>query len=331
MRLRLGLLLTCVLATLLSPVTPPAIAFGGYASAPLSVSATAIAGGIRVGWSAPTDVDTGITGYRVEYSTSGTSGTWTLATTTANSATSYEILGLSQVATYVRVAATTSAGTGTYGYPWSEVYRTINPKRNSDNATHTYVSGYGLGVSDAAANLNNTSDFSRVRYRMEATINGTSDYAETDFYKWSGASIATLQVPSITGTGNFVIQTNVTDLNVYSANSRVTKASGISGRIELWPYNYSPALGNDYATGDLNKYDYNDSSNGNGTYGSFQVHDITNFKTVFSWSHQNYTGNNDPDVGFGNNPTSIAHPDWTFCAQNNATNGYCQNVTNFKL
>jgi hypothetical protein len=331
MRIRLGLLVATVFAGLISPIAPSALAFGGYASAPLSVSATAIAGGIRVGWSAPTDVDTGVTGYRVEYSTSGTSGTWTLATTTSSSATSFDIVGLSQVATYVRVAATTTAGVGTYGYPWTEVYRTINAKRNSDNATHTYVAGYGLGGGDAAALLNNTSEFSRVRYRMEATINSVSDYAETDFYKWSGASITTLQVPSITGTGAFVVQTNVTDLNVYSGNSRVTKASGISGRIELWPYNYAPALGSDYANGDLNKYDYNDTNNGNGTYGSFQVHDITNFKTVFAWNHQNYTGNNDPDVGFGNNPNTNGHPDWTFCAQNNATNGYCQNVTGFKM
>jgi hypothetical protein len=324
-------LVAAVFAGLISPIAPSALAFGGYASAPLSVSATAIAGGIRVGWSAPTDVDTGVTGYRVEYSTSGTSGSWALATTTSSATTSFDIVGLSQVATYVRVAATTTAGVGTYGYPWTEVYRTINSKRNSDNATHTYVAGYGLGVGDAAALLNNTSEFSRVRYRMEATINSVSDYAETDFYKWSGASITTLQVPSITGTGAFVIQTNVTDLNVYSGNSRVTKASGISGRIELWPYNYAPALGSDYANGDLNKYDYNDSNNGNGTYGSFQVHDITNFKTVFAWNHQNYTGNNDPDVGFGNNPNTNGHPDWTFCAQNNSTNGYCQNVTGFKM
>ncbi len=329
--MRLGLLIAAVFATLISPITPQAIAFGGYASAPLSVSATAIAGGVRVGWSTPTDVDTGITGYRVEYSTSGTSGTWTLSTTVNSSTFSYDILGLSQVATYVRVAATTAAGTGTYGYPWTETYRTINSKRNSDNSTHTYVAGYGLSGGDAAANLNSTTNFSRVRYRMEATINGTSDYAETDFYKWSSASITTLQVPSISGTGNFSVQTNVTDLNVYSANSRVTKASGISGRIELWALNYGPERASDYNNGDINKYDYNDTNNGNGGYGSFQVHDITNFKTVFAWNHQSYTGNNDPDIGFGNNPNTNGHPDWTFCAQNNTTNGYCQNITNFKL
>ena len=99
MRLRLGLLIAAVFATLLSPISPQALAAGGYASAPLSVGSTAIAGGLRVIWSQPMDVDTGITGYKVEYSTSGTSGTWTLATTTSSATYTYDILGLIQTAT----------------------------------------------------------------------------------------------------------------------------------------------------------------------------------------------------------------------------------------
>ena len=131
MRVRLGFLSAMLLATLLSPLPPSAIAFGGFASAPTSVTQTAIAGGIRVTWSNPTDVDTGITGYKVEYSTSGTSGSWTLKTTTSSSTYSYDIVGLSQVATYVRVAATTTAGTGAYGYPWQTIYSTSALRRNA--------------------------------------------------------------------------------------------------------------------------------------------------------------------------------------------------------
>ena len=96
MRIKFGLLFAVVFATLLSPITPMASAIGGYASAPTSVTSTAIAGGLRVTWSVPVDVDSGVTGYRVEYSTSGTSGTWTLATTTNSSTYTYDILGLSQ-------------------------------------------------------------------------------------------------------------------------------------------------------------------------------------------------------------------------------------------
>ena len=332
MRLRLGLLLAAVFATLLSPISHQAQAFGGYASAPLSVSSSAIAGGLRVTWSLPTDVDTGVTGYRVEYSTSGTSGTWTLSTTTNSSTYSYDILGLSQVATYVRVAATTAAGIGTYGYPWTEVYRTTNPKRASNNETINYVSGFGLGGSDAAALLNNTSAFTRVKYHMEATLNSTSSYADTDFYKWSGANLTSLQVPTVgTSSSSFVVQTNVTDLNVYSNNSSVTKASGISGRLEHWGWNYDLIKASDYANGDGTKYDYNDTQSGNGTFGSFQVHDISNYKTVFAWNYHHYTGSDNPNLGFGNNTASAGHPDWTFCIDS-TSNGPCLYTSNtFKL
>lgn len=328
MRIKFGLLVAAVFATILSPVSPMATAFGGYASAPTSVSSTAIAGGLRVTWSVPVDVDSGITGYRVEHSTSGTSGTWTLATTTNSSTFTYDVLGLSQTATYVRVAATTSAGIGTYGYPWREVYRTNNPKRASNNETINYVSGFGLGGSDAAALLNNTTAFTRVRYRMEATINSASSYADTDFYKWSGANLTTLQVPTIgSTTSNFVVQTNVTDLNVYSNNSNVTKASGISGRLEHWGWNYDTPRASDYGTGDGTKYDYNDTNNGNGSFGSFQVHDISNFKTVLAWNHHIYTGSDNPNLGFGSNSASAGHPDWTFCIDSTAQ-GPCVYTSN---
>lgn len=332
MRARVGLIFAGVLAALLSPISPQAQAFGGYASAPTSVSQTAIAGGIRVTWSVPTDVDTGITGYRVEYSTSGTSGTWTLWATVGSSTYTSDILGLSQVATYVRVAGTTAAGTGAYGYPWTEVYRTLTPKRASNNETIIYDTGFGLGGSDAAALLNNTTSFTRVKYHMEATVNSTSSYADTDFYKWSGASITTLQVPTVgTSSSAFVVQTNVTDLNVYSNNSNVTKASGISGRLELWGWNYDTPKASDYANGDGLKYDYNDTNSGSGTFGSFQVHDITNFKTVFAWNYHHYTGSDNPNIGFGNNSSSSGHPDWTFCVDTLAQ-GPCVYTSNtFKL
>lgn len=332
MRLRLGLLFAAVFVTLLPPITPIASAFGGYASAPTSITSTAIAGGLRVTWSVPVDVDTGITGYRVEYSITGTSGTWTLATTTNSSTYTYDILGLSQTATYVRVAATTTLGIGTYGYPWTEIYRVTNPKRASNNETINYVNGFGLGVSDAAALLNNTSSFTRVKYHMEATVNSTASYADTDFYKWSSATLATLQVPTVgTSSSSFVVQTNVSDLNVYSNNSNVTKASGIDGRLEHWGWNYDVPRASDYGLGDSLKYDYNDTYNGNGTFGSFQVHDLANYKTVFAWNYHHYTGLDNPNLGFGNNAAASGHPDWTFCVDS-TPQGPCVYTSNtFKL
>lgn len=340
MRLRLGLLLTCVLATLLSPITPPAIAFGGYASAPLSVSATAIAGGIRVGWSTPTDVDTGITGYRVEYSTSGTSGTWSLATTTANSATSYDILGLSQVATYVRVAATTSAGTGTYGYPWVTIYSTSQLRRDSGGNV-TYDSGFGLAsLGSQAANTYSSASFSRVRYRIETTISSTATYAETDFYTWpsggaAGSSadttaptISGIAIPSVNAGQQRVVQANVADMNVFSNNSMVTKVIGTNGRLEIWPWDYGWGPSTLTPPGSSNTFDFGDLNAGSGSYGSFQVHDLTNSKPVFVWNNTGYANGYSAEVAYGLNTGT--NPDWTFCSQG-STWGSCPTPSSFKL
>jgi hypothetical protein len=335
MRVRLGLLLAVVLATLLSPITPHAQAFSGYASAPLSVSATAIAGGIRVGWSAPTDIDTGVTGYKVEYSTTGLSGSWTLSTTTNGSTYTYDILGLSQTPTYVRVAATTAAGTGTYGYPWTKLYGTNSMTRDS-SFNITYQSGYGLGASDPYTTMSGAS-FTRIRYRMDATINSTSYYAEADAYKWptgtntdsrggSDPSVASLMIPSQNSPYGYQVQANVSDLNVYSNNGNVTKGSGLSGRLEIWPWNYATNANGLSPAGDGNTYDYDDQWQTGGYYGSFQIHDMTNLKPVFVWNNSNYGAS--PEVAFGKNTGT--HPDWTFC-NGGGVNGSCPIPTAFTL
>lgn len=339
MRIRLGLLLAAVFATLLSPAPYQAQAAGGYASAPLSVGSSAIAGGLRVTWSLPTDVDSGITGYRVEYSTSGTSGTWTLATTTNSSTYTHDILGLSQTATYVRVAATTSAGIGTYGYPWTKIYGTTAKNRNASGFVD-YETGFGLGSSDPYTTLSAAS-FSRIRYRLDTTISGTAKYAEVDFYKWvrgstSTATTATAWDPSIASimiptptTYTYNIQANVTDLNIYSDNTAVSNtsgSSGIAGRLEIWPYNYGPelsTLADGTTAGSGSTYDYNDTPAGSAGYGSFQVHDMVNFKPVFAWNNQ---ANGQPaEIGYGRN--SGAHPDWTFCSGA----GNCTSPSSFRL
>ena len=342
MRLRLGLIIAAVFATLISPITPQAIAAGGYASAPNSVTASAIAGGIRVGWSAPTDIDTGITGYRVEYSTSGTSGTWTLSTTVNSSTFTYDILGLSQVATYVRVAATTSAGTGTYGYPWTKIYGTTSTNRNASGLVD-YESGFGLGGSDPYT-TQSAAAFTRIKYRMDTTISGVSRFAETDFYEWvrSGttqATTATQWDPTISSimiptpaTYTYNIQANVTDLNIYSNHSSVTNTNGsvgVSGRLEIWPWNYGPelsTLADGTTAGSASTYDYNDTPAGASGYGSFQVHDLSTYKPVFVWNSQSYGAV--PEINYGKNTGT--HPDWTFCSQGGGM-GTCTTPTYFRL
>ncbi len=342
MRLRLGLLIAAVFATLISPTTPQAIAAGGYASAPHSVSATAIAGGVRVGWSAPTDLDTGVTGYRVEYSTSGTSGTWTLSATVNSSTFTYDIIGLSQVATYVRVAATTSAGTGTYGYPWSKIYGTTSTNRNASGQID-YESGFGLGGSDPYT-TQSAAVFTRIKYRMDTTISGVNRFAETDFYEWtrpntSQATTATQWDPTIStimiptpSTYTYNIQANVTDLNIYSNHSSVTNTNGsvgVAGRLEIWPWNYGPDIStlNDGTTaGSGSTYDYNDTPAGHSGYGSFQVHDLATYKPVFVWNNQ--SNGAAVEISYGKNTGT--HPDWTFCSQGGGM-GSCPAPSYFRL
>ena len=345
MRVR-ALLIAPLLLSFLVPQTQSAVALGGFASAPLDVRATAIAGGVRVTWSTPIDVDSGITGFRVESSSSGNSGTWNLATTVASGIRTHDILGLSQVATYVRVAATTSAGIGTYGYPWTKLYRTFTKTRSGNNIV--YEPGFGVTAGDYAV-VNSSLAFSRIRYQMEDSFTvGNLNYADVDFYKWaaSGASadtttsitlaptVTNLQVLSPASGGT--IQTNVADMNVISSifntsdyPNQISNGFGKIGRLEIWPFNYAPGGSGLQPGGDTNTYDFDDSSAGEASYGSFQVHDVTSVssrRTIFAWNNHS---NSNPDIGFGSGVTPTAkagHEDWTFCGGSS-----CPQPTYFSL
>lgn len=342
-----ALIIVSLLLSFFAPQPQVAVAAGGFASAPVDVSVSAIAGGVRVTWTVPIDIDSGITGYRIERSTTGNSGSWNLVTTVASNLRTYDILGLSQVATYVRVAASTSAGIGTYGYPWTKLYRTLTKVRSGNNIV--YENGFGVTAGDYAV-VNSSLAFSRIRYRMEDSFTvGNLNYADVDFYKWaaSGApaetttsitlapTISNLQVLSPASGGT--IQTNVSDMNVISSIATTTNypnpiSNGSSkvGRLEIWPWNYAPGASGLSPSGDINIYDFDDTSAGASGYGSFQVHDITSAssrRTVFAWNDH---ANTNTDIGFGSGitPTIKADmEDWTFCG----SRGQCPQPTYFSL
>ena len=346
MRVR-AVLIASLLLSFFAPQHQVAVASGGYASAPLDITAAAIAGGVRVTWTTPIDVDSGITGFRVESSSSGNSGTWTLASTVASGIRTYDILGLSQVATYVRVAATTSAGTGTYGYPWTKLYRTLTKTRSGTNIV--YETGFGVTSGNYAV-VNSGLAFSRIRYRMEDSFTvGNLNYADVDFYKWatSGASadtttsstlaptISNLQVLSPAFGG--IIQTNVADMNVISSIAStsnypnpISNGSGKVGRLEIWQSNYGTGPSGLKPAGTTNTYDFDDNSAGGSGFGSFQVHDVTTAGsrgTVFAWNDHT---NTNPDIGFGSGVTptpKAGNDDWTFCG----SGGSCLQPTYFSL
>ena len=317
----------------------------GTPSAPDSVGVTAGAANLTVSWSAPVSLANQVTGYQVEYSTSGLEGSWQVASSTINqSATSYTISGLlvGNTSYYVRVAAKTSSGLGAYGYPWTKVYGTVTPTRNS--GTITYQSGFGLGVSDAAQqNIN--ANFTRVRYLMKANYSNLNRSVDADFYKdvnpktsysESLDSVAFLQIPTISGSGvgvpsQFEIHGNVSDLTVLSNDSNVSNGHGLSGRLEIWPWNYSTTAPDSTITerspGGI--YDDADYPAFNSGYGSFQLHNLTTTngyskQTIFAWNRHEST----EEIGFGN--YLGGNTDWTFCANAGASPG-CSNRTGFSL
>jgi hypothetical protein len=300
----------------------------GAPSAPQSIIQTANASGVTLTWSAPA---TGTpNSYVIEKSTDGTS--WSSVTSVSSGTTSYLISsGLSPSTSYFfRIAAVSSGTQGAYGYPWTKLYGTTTAVRDG-SGNIVYESSFGITAGDAFSTA--SSSFSRVRYRFATTINAVSRYADLDFYKWStdktaasvSPSITNLRIPSTSGTSSqFTIQANVTDLNVYSNSSSVSSGYGMTGRLEIWPWNYGTALSGLSPAGNSGNYDYDDTPTGDSGYGSFQVHDLDAYKPVFVWNRHG----DGPEIAYGKNPAD--HPDWTFCKTGSGSS-FCPPPSAFSL
>jgi uncharacterized repeat protein (TIGR02543 family) len=288
---------------------------GALVSAPQSVQATTGPQSVTVSWSTPLRLDgKTISGYEVAYSTGGLpNSTWTSTTVAAN-ITSHTFTGLgSSTAYYTRVRALVSGGQGAWGYPWTLAYRTTNLARNS---SHVFV------YSNTPADWTRT-DYTRVRYRITATsTNGqfTGSYVDADFRKdytkqsGTGSSDYTnmgfLRVPDLSNI--FVLQGDVSDLTVLSDSTAVTNGSGLTGRIEIWPYNYG-------TSGGLSGlFDNIDTHAGSNDYGSFQLHSAVP-QTIFAWNRHYPTGGG--EIGFGQAPAG-QHPDWTFMNNSSTTSNF---------
>jgi hypothetical protein len=300
----------------------------GAPSAPQNITQTANASGVTLTWSAPA---TGTpNSYVIEKSTDGTS--WSSVTPVSSGTTSYLISsGLSPSTSYFfRIAAVSSGTQGAYGYPWTKLYGTTTAVRDG-SGNIVYESSFGITAGDAFSTA--SSSFSRVRYRFATTINAVSRYADLDFYKWStdktaasvSPSITNLRIPSTSGTSSqFTIQANVTDLNVYSNSSSVSSGYGMTGRLEIWPWNYGTALSGLSPAGNSGNYDYDDTPTGDSGYGSFQVHDLDAYKPVFVWNRHG----DGPEIAYGKNPAD--HPDWTFCKTGSGSS-FCSPPSAFSL
>ncbi len=151
----------------------------------------------------------------------------------------------------------------------------------------------------------------RIGYRMEVTDNNTNYYAETFFDAWDGITLSSLRFPTFSNANETTKQDNVTNMSVDSNYPTVTNTSSTTGRLEIWPWNYSKGSPRNIG-GDNSKYDFDDTHSGNQDYGSMQVHNLSAAQTVMAWNNH---GESNPDIGLGNNPANTGnnkHPDWTF-------------------
>jgi hypothetical protein len=191
----------------------------------------------------------------------------------------------------------------TDGGGWTLAYETVTATRVSDSIL------YSINNSSNLAALS----FTRVAYSM----NNFNSWAFTSFDSWSSV-VANHRIASPNDA--FVNQRRVNNLNIVSSNTNIITGTGLYGALEIWPSNYSPTRNGSIGSyGSDSKHDINDSgvSTGNG-YGSFQVHDITNFIPVICWN-RHYDAK--PDIGFGPNPNLAGHTDWTFTT-NGATSDF---------
>jgi hypothetical protein len=198
---------------------------------------------------------------------------------------------------------------------WTKIYETVTSQRGGGGTPEiSYVSGFGKTGGAASAFIAAGTSWDLIKIRMEMTRNGGSKYfAEAYFDKWSGATIAELQFPDYGN--NLNLKKNVTNLVVTSdytynpSDFRGVKTGNFaSGRIEFWPYNYSPVNTGLAPFGNDSLYDFDDRPDVCGNcYGSYQVHNLTEGQTIMAW---NQHAASTQDLGLGNSLST--HPDWTF-------------------
>ena len=196
------------------------------------------------------------------------------------------------------------------------LYETTTPTRSGNNIVYSQNNSTSYSDSDLQA------DGARIGYRMEVTNNGTDYYAETIFDAWDGITLSSLLFPTVSN-GN-VIQRTVTNMSVESNYPTVTNTSSTTGRLEIWPYNYSKAA-NSGIGGNSSNYDFDDTHSGGQSYGSMQVHNLSAAQTVMAWNRHS---DSNPEIGFGNNPANTGnnkHPDWTF------SSGSSLGISNWKF
>jgi hypothetical protein len=159
------------------------------------------------------------------------------------------------------------------------------------------------------------STFSRVAYYLE--LDGSYVWVSMDAFTDDARKIGVPCLHPTCGDGvtPTVIQQMLSNLNVVSNMPGLT-GTNLRGNIEFWPYNYLP--GNDISIPGANSesFDFGDTAQSSGYYGSMQVHvngGGSYVGTVFAFNR--FNDGAVADLGIGNRPTS--YPDWSLAANAN--------------
>jgi lysophospholipase L1-like esterase len=169
---------------------------------------------------------------------------------------------------------------------------------------------YGSDAPGYAANNSALlSSFTRIAYYLELQ-NATSElhyvWASMDAFTTNAAQIA---VP--TGGSGAIFQQAVHNLQVVSNFAGVSTGSSMTGNLEFWPSNYAPGNVQGVFGANDSTFDFGDTRDAGGQYGSMQLHNATAGQTVLgfnNWGSDGGAGN--ADLGMGNAPGS--NTDWTF-------------------
>lgn len=152
--------------------------------------------------------------------------------------------------------------------------------------------------------------FSEVMYVVEALANdGGTQYLTVNAPAFTEKA-SELGVPM-----NLVMQKEIGQATVITNVLEAKSARPFRAAIEFWNENYTPAKQAPWGNGDSETYDYNDWPAGDGNYGSMQIHNLDEGKTVFAYNNFNVGPN--ADFGIGPQPGGPNY-DWTFTA--NAAN-----------
>lgn len=179
---------------------------------------------------------------------------------------------------------------------WTLAYETTTYKRINNIIPYTVNKSNSIGLTKPT----------RIAYRIE----NDNNFVWVSFDAWS--LMSSYDVPTGDDTSNvFTIQRDVTNMNIISNSPNVINASGVKGRLQIWPSNYGEGINTLLAGGIHTKYDCNNNSyNTSINHGAFQVFNINDINkplTIFGWNHQRNDGGF--EFGFGNNPNG--HLDWT--------------------